>query len=56
VNIIIPNVPKFLQVFIFVFDRSCDEGMQDLEEVLFQAKKEERIIQGIFQSAHVLEQ
>lgn len=36
--------------------RSSDEGVQDLEDLLIQAMKEERVIQGVFESAHVLEQ
>lgn len=40
--------------FLF-FHRSGDEGSDTLQDHVCLAEKEDRLIQGIFESAHVLE-
>lgn len=40
---------------LFVFCRSCDEYTDTFQDVVYLAEKEDRLIKGIFNAAHVLE-
>ncbi|WAR24718.1 GA45B-like protein [Mya arenaria] len=37
-------------------EMSCDEGMQEIADSLYQALKEDRLVQGVFPCARILEQ